>query len=83
MLPQLEGGRPALSIDIVSGFLLPILERNRAAVFVVIDCLRLDQWAVLSPLLAPFFQIETTHHFSILPTATPYCARLRRDIARC
>ena len=24
------------------------------------------------PLLAPFFEIETTHYFSILPTATPY-----------
>ena len=71
-LANLEGDRPPLSIDIVSEFLLPILERNRAAVFVVIDCLRLDQWAVLSPLLAPFFEIETTHHFSILPTATPY-----------
>jgi len=71
-LAHLEGDRPPLSIDVVSEFLLPILERNRAAVFVVIDCLRLDQWAVLSPLLAPFFEIEMTHHFSILPTATPY-----------
>jgi hypothetical protein len=24
------------------------------------------------PLLAPLFEIETTHYFSILPTATPY-----------
>ena len=48
-LAHLEGDRPPLSIDVVSEFLLPILERDRAAVFVVIDCLRLDQWAVLQP----------------------------------
>jgi len=39
---------------------------------VVIDCLRLDQWRVLQPLLAPYFDVETTHYFSIVPTATPY-----------
>jgi hypothetical protein len=40
--------------------------------FVVVDCLRLDQWRILMPLLAPMFEVETTHYFSILPTATPY-----------
>ena len=71
-LRDLEGDRPPLSIDIVSEFLLPILERSKAAVFVVVDCLRLDQWLVLEPLLAPLFEIETTHYYAILPTATPY-----------
>ncbi|HEX6964927.1 MAG TPA: response regulator [Gemmatimonadaceae bacterium] len=71
-LRDLEGDRPPLSIDIVAEFLLPLLDRERAAVFVVIDCLRLDQWRVLQPLLAPFVDVETTHYFSILPTATPY-----------
>ena len=71
-LKNLEGDRPPLSIDIVSEFLLPILDGNRAALFVVVDCLRLDQWLVLEPLLAPLFEVETTHYYSILPTATPY-----------
>src|SRR5690242_10486712 len=71
-LKHLEGNRPPLSIDVVGEFLLPILQRDRAAVFVVIDCLRLDQWRVLEPLLAPFFDVETTHYFAVLPTATPY-----------
>jgi DNA-binding response OmpR family regulator len=71
-LRNLEGDRPPLSIDIVGEFLLPILEQSRAAVFVVIDCLRLDQWQVLQPLLAPHFEVETTYHFAVLPTATPY-----------
>jgi CheY-like chemotaxis protein len=71
-LRDLEGDRPPLSIDVVGEFLLPILERERAAMFVVVDCLRLDQWRILMPLLAPLFEVETTHYFSILPTATPY-----------
>jgi DNA-binding response OmpR family regulator len=71
-LRNLEGDRPALSIDVVSEFLLPVLEHSRAALFIVIDCLRLDQWQVLQPLLAPHFDVETSHHFAILPTATPY-----------
>jgi CheY-like chemotaxis protein len=71
-LRDLEGDRPPLSIDVVGEFLLPILQRERAAMFVVVDCLRLDQWRVLMPLLAPLFDVETTHYFSILPTATPY-----------
>ena len=71
-LQNLEGNRPPLSVDIVSEFLLPIMQRDRAAVFVVVDCLRLDQWRVLEPLLAPFFEVETTHYFAVLPTATPY-----------
>src|SRR6476469_5941484 len=71
-LKNLEGNRPPLSIDIVSEFVLPILQRDRAAVFIVVDCLRLDQWLVLEPLLAPFFDVETTHYFAVLPTAPPY-----------
>jgi CheY-like chemotaxis protein len=71
-LANLEGNRPPLSVDIVSEFLLPIFRRDGAAVIVVIDCLRLDQWRVLEPLLAPLFDVETSHYYSILPTATPY-----------
>ena len=71
-LADLSGDRPPLSIDVVSEFVLPVVRRDNAAVLIVVDCLRLDQWLVLQPLLAPLFEIETTHYFSILPTATPY-----------
>lgn len=71
-LADLEGNRPPLSIDLVSEFLLPILRRDGAAVLIVIDCLRLDQWRVIEPLLGKLFDVETTHYYSILPTATPY-----------
>ena len=71
-LRNLEGDRPPLSVDVIGEFLVPILARDRAAVFIVVDCLRLDQWMALEPLLAPQFDVEVTHHFSVLPTATPY-----------
>jgi CheY-like chemotaxis protein len=71
-LRDLEGDRPPLSVDVVSEFLVPVLERERAAVFIVVDCLRLDQWIILEPLLAQYFEVETTHYYAVLPTATPY-----------
>ncbi len=71
-LRELEGDRPPLSIDVVSEFVLPVLDRDRSVALVVVDCLRLDQWSVLEPLLASRFEVETTHYYSILPTATPY-----------
>lgn len=71
-LRELDGDRPPLSVDVVSEFVMPILARDRKAILVVIDCLRVDQWRVLQPLLAPIYDVETTHYYSILPTATPY-----------
>src|SRR5687767_11081475 len=69
---NLEGDRPPLSVDVVERFVMPAVERHGAAMFVVIDALRLDQWRALEPLLAPFFEIETAYYFAVLPTATPY-----------
>jgi CheY-like chemotaxis protein len=63
--------RPRLSVDLVKDFLLPWLGTD-PVFFVVLDCMRLDQWRVMTPLLAPFFEIEESYHYSILPTATPY-----------
>jgi DNA-binding NarL/FixJ family response regulator len=71
-LKNLEGDRPPMSIDIVPEFLMPMFDGAKQAVFVVVDCLRLDQWRTLEPLIAPLFDVETTHYFSILPTATPF-----------
>jgi hypothetical protein len=71
-LRELDGDRPPLSVDVVSEFLMPLLEREKKAILIVVDCLRVDQWRVLEPLMAPMFDVETTYYFSILPTATPY-----------
>ncbi len=71
-LAHLESDRPPLSIDIVGEFLMPVVRQDGNALFIVIDCLRLDQWKIIEPVIAPLFDIETTHYFGVLPTATPY-----------
>jgi CheY-like chemotaxis protein len=62
---------PVLSVDLVREHLVPLLG-EKPVFFVVLDCMRLDQWRVIAPLLAPHFEIEESLHYSILPTATPY-----------
>ncbi len=63
--------RPELSVDVVRSHVLPLLGDD-PVLFVILDCMRLDQWRVITPLLAPYFEIEESFHYSILPTATPY-----------
>ncbi len=63
--------RPPLSTDVVRRWLLPALT-DGPVLFMVIDCLRLDQWRAMRPLLAGIFDIEEDLYSSILPTATPY-----------
>jgi CheY-like chemotaxis protein len=65
-------GRPPLSTDVVERWVVPHVRQGRGLLFVVIDCLRLDQWRVLQPLLGRDFEVEESLYSSILPTATPY-----------
>src|SRR5467141_4205438 len=67
-----ERDRPPLSVDVGAEFLVPALKRTGRVVFIVIDCLRLDQWEVLRDLITPLFDVEESHYYSILPTATPF-----------
>jgi CheY-like chemotaxis protein len=69
----LRGGeKPDLSVDIVKQYLAPLLKAGRKVLLLVIDCLRLDQYMVLEPLLAEMFNIKRYYHYAILPTSTPY-----------
>ena len=80
-------GRPELSVDLVRDHVVPLLGEE-PVFLVVLDCMRLDQWRVMAPLLSPYFEIEEWLHYSILPTATPYArnaifsGRFPDDIAR-
>jgi CheY-like chemotaxis protein len=86
-IAQPDSDRPALSPDVVEEMVLPVLREHGRVLFVVVDCLRLDQWEALLPLVTPLFDVETSHYFSILPSATPYSRNalfaglLPRDIA--
>jgi len=66
-----EGQRPTLSVDLVREFLVDELSDD-PVFFVVLDCMRLDQWRMIAPVLANTFEVEEKLHYSILPTATPY-----------
>lgn len=66
------GERPPLSLDVFRGWVLPHLKAGKRVALVVIDCMRLDQWLTLEPMLRAYFDIKTDLHCSILPTATPY-----------
>jgi len=64
--------RPIMSPDIVGTFVRPFMEKWKKCLFIVIDCLRLDQWMSIAPDISQLFEIEEKYYFSILPTATPY-----------
>ncbi|MGD8276937.1 MAG: response regulator [Gemmatimonadota bacterium] len=63
--------RPPLSVDIVPRHLAPHVGGG-PVLFLIIDCMRLDQWRMIRPLLGNAFDIEESLYASILPTATPY-----------
>ncbi|CAN5770910.1 response regulator [soil metagenome] len=64
--------RPPLSTDVVARWIAPELRPGKPLLFVIIDCMRLDQYRALRPLLVRDFDIEESLYTSILPTATPY-----------
>jgi CheY-like chemotaxis protein len=63
---------PALSVDVFRNYLFPLLNAQKKVYFIVIDCMRYDQWLTVEDIIAPFFSITRDWYYSILPTATPY-----------
>ena len=69
---QGDPARPRLSTDVVRHAVVPHLQKGRRVFFIVIDCMRLDQWLTIEPLLEEYYEIRREYYCSILPTATPY-----------
>ena len=63
---------PPLSVDVLGRWVAPLLREKRRVYFILVDCMRLDQWLTVEPLVREFFDVTVDHHVSILPTATPY-----------
>lgn len=63
---------PPLSVDLTRNWLIPELGKGRTVFFIVMDCMRLDQWLSVETYLYEYFNISHEFYFSILPTATPY-----------
>lgn len=64
--------RPMLSMDVANRSLINLLTGDTPVLFLVLDCLRYDQWLVLEPLLSQYFDIKREGYLSALPSATPY-----------
>jgi len=69
-----EGGEdgPFLSVDLGPRFLRPLLSTEDPVLLILVDCLRLDQWRALLPMVSEHFEVEEALYSSILPTATPF-----------
>ena len=67
-----QESRPPLSCDVIERWVAPHVREKRRVVFILVDCMRLDQWLTIEPLLREHFDVSVEHHVSILPTATPY-----------
>jgi CheY-like chemotaxis protein len=66
------GASPPLSVDVIERWVAPHLREKRHVYFILVDCMRLDQWLTVEPLVREFFDVTVDFHVSILPTATPY-----------
>ncbi|MFH1688486.1 MAG: bifunctional response regulator/alkaline phosphatase family protein [bacterium] len=64
--------RPVLSPDVLGKYVVPLLKHKQKVLLVVVDCMRLDQWLMVEPLLAEFYNIEREAYYSMLPSATPF-----------
>jgi DNA-binding response OmpR family regulator len=67
-----EEGMPLLSPHIADTYLLPRLANGRPTFFIVVDCMRLDQWMVMEEFVRGLYTIQREYYCGILPTATPY-----------
>jgi CheY-like chemotaxis protein len=63
---------PVFSPEIVEKYLVPKLKSGNPVFFIVVDCMRLDQWLIMEEHLRPFYNFKKDFYSAILPTATPY-----------
>jgi CheY-like chemotaxis protein len=63
---------PLLSPQVFAEWVAPVIESAPQVFWIVIDCMRLDQWRLMESLLEEFYHLEQRVYWSILPTATPY-----------
>jgi CheY-like chemotaxis protein len=64
--------RPMLSPDVIKTYVEPEMGKGKPVLFIIIDCMRYDQWLVFEKALTEYYNISTDFYYSILPTATPY-----------
>jgi hypothetical protein len=63
---------PVLSPSLFKTFVAQHINGKKPTFFIVVDCMRLDQWFIVEPIIAEYLDIKTEYYFSILPTSTPF-----------
>lgn len=67
-----SNNHPPMSVDMIDQTVIPRLKKGEQVVFIVIDCMRMDLWMRIEPLLAGLYHIEHEYSYSIIPSATPF-----------
>ena len=63
---------PILSVRVIPEFVVPHISKDKKVYFIILDCLRLDQWLTIKKFLEPLYKIKEDFYCSILPSATPF-----------
>jgi DNA-binding response OmpR family regulator len=64
---------PLLSHNVMEERVFPLIEKGRPVFYILMDCLRYDQWKVIEKKVSELYKVEEDIMFSILPTATQFC----------
>lgn len=67
-----EDDRPLMSPALFKNRVFPLLDNGEKVCFFLVDNFRLDQWKVIQPLLAEYFNVSEDLYTTILPTSTQY-----------
>ncbi len=84
--PRILKSQHNFSHNILQRHLFPTLKQKGKAIFFLVDCFRLDQFAAFLPTLASDLRISVLDYMGILPTATAFArnaifaGRLPREI---
>jgi CheY-like chemotaxis protein len=70
---EISQDKPLLSPGVFKEKIIPLLDKQKKVVVILIDNLRLDQWRILYPIINEYYTlIDDSLFCSILPTATQY-----------
>ena len=66
--------RPLLSPDLLKEKVFPLIKQGQQSVFfILVDCLRFDQWKAFEPIISQYFTVDKEEcYYGIIPTATQY-----------
>lgn len=67
-----ENSPPILSPNVLEHYLAPVMRKSNRVFFIVLDCMRLDQFCAIESLLTRYFEFKRNYYYSIMPTSAPF-----------